>query len=139
MKIKIRSFLLQLVIIALIVGTLAGVLDLFIGHRLILDSLLAGDPSFISESYFAPTYFGLTKLIAVAVTFFFVYLSASRSKLKPVAKSLIVGILGTLLFSIYYYLTSPSLAITSSLLIAAVHFIFIFGVTYLVVKLLKFK
>ena len=135
---KFGSFFLKLVISALIVGILAGVLELFIGHRFILDPLLYNtDYGFVYESYFAPTWYGLTKSIVVALTFFFVYLCAKKIKLKPIIKSAIVGILGTIIFGIYYYLTFPTTTSSSSLIIGIVHFSFIFGVSYLFTKLAK--
>jgi len=139
MKIKkVGSFLLKLFFSSLIVGALVGVLELFIGHRFILDPLLYNnDAGFVYESFFAPTYYGLTKSIVVAITFFLVYLCASKSKLKPIIKSAIVGILGTIIFGIYYYFTFPATTGSSSAIIGIVHFSFIFGVSYLFTKLAK--
>ncbi len=139
-KKKFKEFIPKLILFSLITGILVGVLELFIGHRLILDPLLyEKDPGFVYESYFAPTFYGLTKTIAVAITFFLVYLSTFRTKLKPIIKSAIVGLAGTIIFGIYYYITFPHSTSSSSAIIGIVHFSFIAGITYIVTKLTKFK
>ena len=137
---KLKKFIPKLVIFSLLVGALVGVLELFIGHRFILDPLLYNqDPGFVYESYFAPTFYGMTKSIVTAITVFLVYLAAFNTKLKPVIKAAIVGITGTIIFGIYYYLTFPHTSSNSSLLIGIVHFSFIGGITYIVAKISKFK
>ncbi len=137
---KLKAFIPKLILYSLIVGALVGVLELFIGHRYILDPLLYDkDPGFVYESYFAPTYYGLSKSIVVALTFFLVYLAAFKTKLKPILKAAIVGLAGTVIFGIYYYLTFPHSTSTSSAIIGIVHFSFIAGISYLFVKLVKLK
>lgn len=137
---KFIKFIPKLILYSLITGMLVGVLELFIGHRFILDpSLYDKDPGFIYESYFAPTYYGLTKSIVVALTFFSVYLLTLKKKIKPVVKSAIIGIIGTLVFGIYYYLTFPRSSISSGIIIGIVHFSFIAGITYLFSKIVKLK
>jgi len=137
---KLKSFIPKLVLFSLIAGILVGVSELFIGHRFILDPLLYDkDPGFVYESYFAPTYYGLTKSIVVAITFFLVYLAAFKTKLKPLIKSAIIGLTGTIIFGIYYYLTFPHTSSSSSWIIGVVHFSFIAGVSYLFAKFIKLK
>jgi hypothetical protein len=137
---NLKQFIPKLVLYSLTVGVLAGVLELFIGHRFILDPLLYDkEAGFVYESYFAPTFYGLTKSIVVALTFFFVYLFTFNKKIKPVVKSAIIGLVGTIIFGIYYYFVFPSVASSSSLLIGVVHFSFIAGTAYLLAKLIKLK
>jgi hypothetical protein len=137
---RLKSFIPKLILFSLIVGILVGVLELFIGHRYILDPLLYNkDPGFVYESYFAPTYYGFSKSVVVAITFFLVYLFTFKNKMKPILKAAIIGAVGTLVFGIYYYLTFPHTSSNSSWIIGLVHFTFIFGITYIVVKLTKFK
>ncbi len=136
-----KKYIPKLILFSLIVGIATGVLELFIGHRFILDPLLyRKDLGFIYEYYFAPTWYGFTKSTIVALTFFFVFLCTQKTKIKPILKSAIVGILGTIIFGIYYYFTFPRLSSsTSSWLIGLVHFTFITGISYIFVKLLKIK
>ncbi len=137
---ELKKFIPKLILFSLITGALVGILELFIGHRFILDPLLYDkDPGFVYESYFAPTFYGLTKSIFVAITFFLIYLATFRMKIKPVIKSAIVGLIGTIIFGIYYYFTFPSTTSSSSWIIGVVHFSFIGGITYIVTKLTKFK
>lgn len=137
---KLKKFIPKLVLYSLIVGILVGVLELFIGHRLILDPLLyEKDLGFVYESYFAPTFYGMTKSIVVALTFFLVYLSTLNKKIKPLIKSAIIGLAGTIIFGIYYYLTFPSVNYSSGLIVGVVHFSFIAGISYLFAKLVKLK
>ncbi len=137
---KLKSFILTLVIYSLIAGVLVGILELFIGHRFILDPLLYNqDPGFVYESYFAPTYYGLSKTIVVAITFFLVYLATLKMKIKPIIKSAIIGLVGTFIFGVYYYITFPHSTSTSSAIIGLVHFSFIGGISYLFAKIVKLK
>ena len=137
---KLKQFLPKLALYSLIAGALVGVLELFIGHRFILDPLLyEKEAGFVYESYFAPTFYGLTKSIVVALTFFLVYLFTFNKKIKPLVKSAIIGLAGTIIFGIYYYFIFPNVASSSSLLIGVVHFSFIAGISYLFAKLVKLK
>ena len=125
---KEKDNILKLVYSAIIAGALIGILELYIGHRLILDPLLYGNElNFVYESYLAPTYYGLAKSIITAFAFFFVYLFMPRNRLKACW----VGIIGTIAFGIYYYFTFPRSSIAASSLIAVVHFAFIAGISYL--------
>jgi hypothetical protein len=137
---KLKKFIPKLILYSLIAGALVGVLELFIGHRFILDPLLYGkDLGFVYESYFAPTFYGMTKSIVVALTFFFVYLLTFNKKMNTIAKSAIIGLTGTIIFGIYYYLTFPSVNYSSGLIVGVVHFSFIAGISYLFAKLVKIK
>ncbi len=137
---KLKTFIPKLALYSLIAGVLVGLSELYIGHRFILDPLLYNkDPGFVYESYLAPTYYGLSKSIVAAITFFLVYLSTLKMKIKPIIKSAIIGILGTIIFGIYYYFTFPSTASSSSLAIGLVHFSFIAGISYLFAKAIKLK
>lgn len=137
---KLKSFIPKLILYSLLAGILVGVAELYLGHRYILDPLLYDrDPGFVYESYLAPTFYGLTKSIVVAITFFLVYLATFKTKLKPIIKPAIVGILGTLFFGIYYYLTFPATTSSSSTIIGIVHFSFIGGISYLFSKIVKLK
>lgn len=139
-KNKLKSFIPKLVLYSLITGFLVGFLELFIGHRFILDPLLYDkDPGFVYESYLAPTFYGLSKSIVSAVAFFLVYLFTFNKKIKPVIKSAIIGLAGTIIFGIYYYITFPSVGSSSVWLIGLVHFTFIGGISYLFAKLVKLK
>lgn len=137
---KKTKSVLKLILFSLIAGALVGVLELFIGHRFILDPLLYDkDPGFVYESYFAPTYYGLTKSIVAGLVFFLVFLFTSKKKIKPIIKAAIIGIVGTIIFGIYYYLTFPKTSFSSSGIIGIVHFSFIAGISYLVTKVGKVK
>ncbi len=137
---KLKSFIFILILYSLLAGLLVGFLELYIGHRYILDPLLyESDPGFVYETYLAPTYYGLTKTIVVAITFFLVYLATFKKKIKPIVKSAIIGLIGTIIFGIYYYLTFPHSTSTSSVAIGLVHFSFIGGISYLVAKIVKLK
>ena len=86
-----KSSILKLKLYSVLIGLSVGMLELYIGHRFILDKLLIGrDYNFVYESFFAPTYYGLTKSFIVAVVFFLVSLFAPKNKTNPI----IVGILG---------------------------------------------
>ena len=133
-------FFVQLILIAILIGVIVSIVELFVGHKMILDPLLHEmDPNFISESYFAPTYYGLTKMIAVALTFFFIYLCTSKSKMKPILKSAMVGVIGTIIFGIYHSATLPNLSFISTAVLLLVHFVSIGAITFLIVKILKFQ
>jgi len=137
---KLVSFIIKLAVCSLAVGFLTGVLELYIGHRFILDPLLyEKDLGFVYESYLFPTYYGLTKSIVVALAFFIVYLATHNKSVSRLIKSVIVGILGTTIFGIYYYFTFPKVTLFGGLVIGIVHFVFIGGVPYLFTKLSKFK
>jgi hypothetical protein len=126
----------KLILISLVTGFSLGWVELNIGHRYILDKILLGkDPNFVYEYFWAPTYYGLTKSIVVAITFFLIYLSLPQIKLKPV----IIGIMGTLIFGIYYYFTFPQTYVSSSLIIGIVHFVFITVVVYISSLLFDYK
>ncbi len=134
---RIKSIL-MLIPYSLIAGALVGLLELYIGHRLILDPLLyAKDSGFVYESYLAPTFYGLTKSIVVAITFFLVYLFTLKTKMKTIVRSAIIGLTGTIIFGIYYYLTFPHTSSFSSWIIGIVHFTFIGGISYLFAKIAK--
>lgn len=134
MKEKIKSIILGLILYSLIAGIAVGVFELYIGHRLILEPLLYNkDPNFVYESYFAPTYYGLTKSIIASIVFFLVYLTMPKTKFKPA----IVGILGAIVFGLYYYFTFPPASFYSDILIGIVHFSFIAGVSYLAAKIFR--
>ena len=78
---KIKGLVPKLALSALCVGILVGVLELYIGHRFILDPLLYGqDSGFVYESYFAPTFYGMTKSIIIGLTFFLVFYLLLRKK-----------------------------------------------------------
>jgi hypothetical protein len=131
---------LMLALYAVIIGILVGFLELIIGHRFILDPLLYhSDTGFVYETYFAPTYYGLSKTIVIGLTFFFTFLATKKSKLKQITKSVIVGIIGTAVFGLYYYITFPQVGSSSSTIIGLVHFSFIAGITYGVVKFFNIK
>lgn len=135
---KVKSFLPKLAISALAVGILVGVLELYIGHRFILDPLLYGQESgFTYETYFAPTFYGMTKSIVVAITFFLVFLLTAKKKINLLVKSAFVGIIGTTLFGIYYYFTFPPVGLYATALVGIVHFSFIGGITYAFSKIAK--
>ena len=52
---KLGSFIIKLVVYSLVVGFLTGVLELYVGHRFILDPLLyEKDLGFVYESYLYP-------------------------------------------------------------------------------------
>jgi hypothetical protein len=137
---KLGLFNISLIFYSVIVGALTGVLELFIGHRFILDPLLYDkDPGFVYESYFAPTYYGFTKSIVVAIVFFLVYLLTSGIKMRPLLKASIIGILGTVFFGIYYYFTFPHVTLYGDAVIGIVHFLFIAGVSYGFIKLFHLK
>ncbi len=137
---KIKEFIPKLVLFSLAVGILIGVLELFIGHRFILDPLLYDkDPNFVYETYLAPTYYGLSKTIVVAITFFLVYLLTFKKKVNTLLKSAIIGIAGTIIFGVYYYFAFPRASSLSSIPIAIVHFSFIAGISYLFAKIVKLK
>src|SRR3989338_1187473 len=124
----------KLILCSILVGLLVGMLELYIGHRFILDPLLYGkDLNFVYESYFAPTYYGFIKSVVVSIVFFLVYLTMPKTKLKPT----IIGILGTSIFGAYYYLTFPRSTLYSSAIIGLVHFSFIAVITYIFTKVLK--
>ena len=129
----------KLIIFSVVIGILVGVLELVIGHRFILDPLLYEDLGFVYESYFAPTYYGLTKTIIISIVTFLTYLFGFKKKIKPILKAVIVGVAGTIILGIYYYFTFPSVASASSALIGIVHFSFIFGITYIADRLVKFN
>ena len=131
-----RSSILKLKLCSVLTGLSVGILELYIGHRFILDKLLVGkDYNFVYESFFAPTYYGLSKSVIVAIVFFFTYLLAPKNKTNPI----IVGILGTAIFGLYYYFTFPRSSFYSSALIGIVHFSFIAGITHVFNKILKLK
>ena len=89
---KLGLFVLKLFFYSIVAGFLTGILELYIGHRFILDPLLYDkDPGFVYESYLAPTYYGFTKSIVVSLVFFFVYLFTFRKNIKSVLKSIIIG------------------------------------------------
>lgn len=124
----------KLIFVGVLAGFSTGLLELYIGHRFILDKLLLGkDLNFIYESFFFPTYYGLAKSIVVALTFFLVYLLMPKIRIKP----LLTGILGTSIFGIYYYFTFPHASFYSSFIIGIVHFSFIAGITYIFAKISK--
>ena len=131
-----KSSILKLKLYSVLIGLSVGMLELYIGHRFILDKLLIGrDYNFVYESFFAPTYYGLTKSFIVAVVFFLVSLFAPKNKTNPI----IVGILGAAIFGLYYYFTFPRSSFYSSALIGIVHFSFIAGTIYIFNKIFKFK
>ena len=131
-----KSSILKLKLYSVLTGLSVGILELYIGHRFILDKLLVGkDYNFVYESFFAPTYYGLSKSVIVAIVFFFTYLLAPKNKTNPI----IVGILGTAIFGLYYYFTFPRSSFYSSALIGIVHFSFIAGITHVFNKILKLK
>ena len=133
-KQKRTPAILKLVLCSLIVGLLVGLLELYIGHRFILDPLLyEKDLNFIYESYFAPTYYGFTKSVIVSIVFFLTYLILPKAKFKPA----IVGIFGTIILGLYYYFTFPRSTLYSSAIIGLVHFSFIAGITYIFSKIFK--
>lgn len=134
------KFIASLLFYSIIVGVLTGLLELFIGHRFILDPLLYDkDLGFVYESYFAPTYYGLTKSIVVAIVFFIVYTFTAKYKIKPLLKSSIIGIIGTILFGIYYYFTFPHVTFYGGAVIGLVHFLFIAGTSYGFIKLVHLR
>jgi len=137
---KLKKFIPKLILYSLVAGILTGVLELLIGHRLILDPLLYGkDLGFVYEYYFAPTFYGMTKSIVVALTFFLVYIFTFNKKINLLAKSAIIGLTGTIIFGIYYYLIFPTVSYSSGLIVGVVHFLFIAGISYLFAKLVKLK
>lgn len=137
---KLDLSILKLIIYSLVAGVLVGLIELYVGHRFILDPLLYGkDLNFVYESYLAPTYYGLTKSIVVVLTFFFVYLFTRKNNMSQGLKSIIIGLLGTIIFGIYYYLTFPRVNILDGAIIGIVHFSFIAGITYLFTKIAKVK
>ncbi|OGY45684.1 MAG: hypothetical protein A3J62_02530 [Candidatus Buchananbacteria bacterium RIFCSPHIGHO2_02_FULL_38_8] len=137
---KLGLFILKLIFYSAAVGFLAGILELYIGHRFILDPLLYDkDLGFVYESYLTPTYYGFTKSIVVAIVFFLVYLLTFRKNIKSVLKSIIIGILGTAIFGIYYYLTFPRSTFFGGAIIGIVHFLFISGTCFIFTKIAKLK
>ena len=119
---------------------LVGLIELYVGHRFILNPLLYNkDLNFVYESYLAPTYYGLTKSIVVALVFFFVYLFTRRNNLSQGLKSIIIGLVGTITFGLYYYFTFPRVTVLNGAIIGVVHFSFIAGITYLFAKIFKVK
>lgn len=129
-----KKFFPRLIVGSLVTGFALGVLELYIGHRFILDPLLyEKDYNFVYESFFQPTYYGFAKSIVVAIVFFLVYLIKPRNKFNP----LIVGVLGTALFGLYYYFTFPRTNFYSSTLIAVVHFSFMAIISCVGAKLFK--
>lgn len=127
-----KPFILKLICYGVLVGALVGVLELNIGHRFILDPLLLDKGyNFVYESYFAPTYYGFTKSIIAAITFFFVSLFALKQKLKPIVMAALTGILGTAIFGAYYYFTFPRSTFYSAAIIGIVHFSFIAAISYI--------
>ena len=136
---KLMKHLPKLALFSIIVGVLAGVLELYIGHRFILDPLLHNDAGFVYESYFAPTYYGFTKSIVIAITFFLVSIFTFNKKINLLLKSVIIGVLGTAFFGLYYYFTFPPVTLYTTAVIGVVHFTFIAGVSYLASKVLKIK
>lgn len=128
---KLISFIPKLILFSLVAGVLAGVLELYLGHGFILNPLLYDkDQNFVYESYFSPTYYGMTKSLVVAIAFFLVFLFTRKTNLKIIFKAIIVGILGTTIFGIYYYFTFPRVTSSASSLIGVVHFSFIAGTSY---------
>ena len=122
--------------ISALAGLLAGFLELYAGHRFILDPLLYGkDSGFVYESFFAPTYYGLIKSIVVAIVFLFAYLAGKKIKYK----SAFIGIAATFLFGVYYYILFPRVAISSALIITIVHFSFITAASYALAKISKLQ
>ncbi|VVB83100.1 Uncharacterised protein [uncultured archaeon] len=137
---KLKKFIPKLVLYSLVAGILVGVLELFIGHRFILDPLLYGkDLGFVYESYFAPTFYGMTKSIVVALTFFLTYIFTFNKKINLLAKSAIIGLVGTIIFGIYYYITFPTVTSSSGIIVGIVHFSFIAVISYVFAKLVKLK
>lgn len=137
---KIKGLIPRLALSALFVGLLTGILELYIGHRYILDPLLYGaDPNFTYETYFAPTFYGMSKSIVVAITYFLVFWLAEKKKINLLAKSAIVGVVGTILFGIYYYFTFPIASVTSGVIVGLVHFTFIGGITYIFSKIVNIR
>lgn len=137
---KLEMSVLKLIIYAVTIGVLVGVLELYIGHTYILNPLLYNkDLNFVYESYLAPTYYGLTKSIVVATVFFFVYFLTRKNNISQGLKSIIVGIIGTILFGIYYYFTFPRVTVLDASIIGVVHISFITVITYLSAKILKIK
>jgi hypothetical protein len=137
---KLGSFIIKLVVFSVIAGFLTGVLELYVGHRFILNPLLYDkDANFVYESFFAPTYYGLTKSIVVSIVFFFVYLLTFGKRIIPIIKAAAVGILGSAIFGIYYYITFPRVSLFGGVAIGIVHFLFIAGVPYLFTKIIKFN
>jgi len=137
---KIKGLIPRLALSAISVGILVGILELYIGHRFILDPLLYGvDTGFTYETYFSPTYYGMTKSIVVALTFFLVFLFTEKKKISLLMKSALVGILGTIIFGIYYYFTFPSVGIYATALVGIVHFTFIGGITYIFSKVANMR
>jgi len=135
---KIKSLVLKFTLSALIIGILVGVLELYIGHRFILDPLLYNiDYGFTYETYFAPTFYGLTKSIVVGLTSFLSLLFMAKRKINLMIKSAIVGVLGTAIFALYYYFTFPHVGLYATVLVGIVHFSFIAGITYIVSKFTK--
>lgn len=137
---KLGLFTIKLIFYSLIAGFLTGILELYIGHRFILDPLLYDrDPGFVYESYLAPTYYGLTKSIVVALVFFVVYLFTLRINLSLIWKSIVIGILGTVVFGIYYYLTFPRSTFFGSMIIGIIHFLFIAGISFILARSVKLR
>src|SRR3990167_7560786 len=131
-----KSSVFKLIFHGLWLGLSVGMLELYIGHRFILDKLFIGrDYNFVYESFFAPTYYGLAKSIIVAIVFFLTYLMAPKNKTNPI----IVGISGAAIFGLYYYITFPRASFYSAALIGIVHFSFIAGITYFFNKIFKLK
>jgi len=129
----------KLIIFSVVIGILVGVLELVIGHRFILDPLLYEDLGFVYESYFAPTYYGLTKTIIISIVTFLTYLFGFKKKIKPILKAVIVGVAGTIILGIYYYFTFPRISFFGGAVIGTVHFLFIAGIPYLFAKMMKLK
>lgn len=137
---KLGLFTLKLIFYSIVAGFLVGILELYIGHRFILDPLLYDkDPGFVYESYFAPTYYGFTKSIVVSLVFFFVYFFTFKKNINSILKSIIIGILGTVIFGIYYYFTFPRSTFFGGAIIGIVHFLFISGTCFIFAKIAKLK
>ncbi len=137
---KLGQSTLKLIIYSAVTGMLVGLIELYVGHRFILNPLLYNkDLNFVYESYLAPTYYGLTKSIVVALVFFFVYLFTRRNNLSQGLKSIIIGLVGTITFGLYYYFTFPRVTVLNGAIIGVVHFSFIAGITYLFAKIFKVK
>lgn len=138
-KIKL-PFAVKLILIALLIGILVGLAELFIGHRFILDPLLENvDSEAVHGTFFYPNYYGLVKSIIVAVTFFFVFLCCQKGEIKPAVKSALVGVIALIIFGIYSNLVFPKPQFISTVITAMVHFVFVAGITFIIVKILKFK
>jgi hypothetical protein len=137
---NIKSLIPKLILSSLAIGILVGILELYIGHRFILDPLLyEKEAGFTYETYFAPTFYGMTKSIVVAITSFLVFLFTAKTKMNLLMKSALIGILGTTFFGIYYYFTFPHVGLYATVLVGIVHFSFIAGITYIFSKIVELK